>query len=177
VKSREIASRYATALYDVAVEQESVPAVEGELRDLVEEIAQVEDFQRFLTHPLISRETKIDLVQKAFPEISPAVGNMVGLLIRNRREGYLDLIYDEFLEVRAAAENTARIRVVTATALTNEDRKALKDRLQQALGKSVSLEERVEEGLLAGARIEVEGRTIDVSLRAKLSELRSSLER
>jgi F-type H+-transporting ATPase subunit delta len=177
VKSRQIASRYAEALYDVAVEQDAVPAVEEELRVLVEEVRDVRDFERFLTHPLISRGEKLELVGKTFPKLSLSLGNLVELLIRNRREGYLDLIYDEFLEARSKAEDLARVRVITARELTEEDRERLRDRLERALGRAVSLESCVEEGLLAGARIEVEGRTIDVSLRAKLSELRHSLER
>jgi F-type H+-transporting ATPase subunit delta len=177
VRSREIASRYAGALYEVASEDGSVPEIAEELRVVVEEIRDVNGFGRFLTHPLISREKKTDLVEAAFPALSSPVANMVRLLIQNRREGYLDLIYDAFLEARSAAENLARVQVATAKPLGEEDRIRLQERLEQALGKSVSLEVRAEEGLLAGARIEVEGRTIDASLRAKLRELRHSLER
>jgi len=177
VRSREIASRYAGALYEVAVEENAVPAVADELRVLVEEIREVDGFDRFLTHPLISRERKLELIGSAFPDLSSSVANMIGLLVRNRREGYLELIYDEFLEARSAAEDLARVRIVTATPLEEEDRVRLAERLEKALGRVVVLEDACEEGLLAGARIEVEGRTIDASLRAKLSELKHSLER
>jgi len=177
VRSREIASRYAGALYEVAVEANTVPAVADELKTLVDEVREVDGLGRFLTHPLISRGKKLELIGAAFPDLSASVSNMIGLLVRNRREGYLDLIYDGFLEARAEAENLARVSVATATPLADEDRRSLTDRLGEALGRTVLLEERLDEGLLAGARIEVEGRTIDASLRAKLDELRSSLER
>ena len=177
MRSREIAGRYAGALYEVAVEQNAVPTIAEELKSLVDQIGEVENLNRFLTHPLISREKKMDLVEAAFPGLSPPVANTVGLLIRNRREAYLDLIYDEFLEARSAAENVARVRVPTATPLHDEERRRLLDRLERSFGQSVTLEEELEEGLVAGARIEVEGRTIDASLRAKLSELHHSLER
>ena len=177
MRSREIASRYAGALYEVAVEQESVPEIGEELRTLVEEIGEVEDLGRFLTHPLISRAKKLELVHAAFPDLSPSVANAVELLVRNRREEYLDLIYDEFLEARSAGENLARVRVVTATPLAGDDRRRLEARLGASFGRPVAIEERLEEELVAGARIEVEGRTIDASLRGKLSELRDLLER
>jgi len=177
VRSREIARRYAGALYAVAIEENAVGPIEEELRGVVEEIEGVGDFKRFLTHPLISRERKTALVGAAFPSLSTYVGNTIELLIRNRREGYLDLILDEFLEVRAQAEETARVRVVTATPLSDGDRRRLTERLEAALGRSVDLEDRLEEGLLAGARIEVEGKTIDATLRARLGQLRTSLER
>jgi len=177
VRSKEIAERYAGALYEVAVEQDTVPAVAEELKTLVDEVYGVEDLARFLTHPLISREKKTELIDAAFPDLSASVANMIHLLIRNRREGYLDLIHDAFLDVRSAAEDLARVRVLTAKRLADEDRRRLKERLERALGRPVDLEERLAEGLLAGARIEVEGRTVDASLRAKLGGLRGALER
>ncbi|MGB2983567.1 MAG: ATP synthase F1 subunit delta [Candidatus Bipolaricaulia bacterium] len=177
MRSREIAKRYARALHAVAVEEGTVVAIEEELQSVVREMKEVEDFERFLTHPLISREKKTALVVSAFPDLSTYVANTIRLLIRNRREGYIDLIYDEFLEARATAEKYARVRVVTAQPLSDDDRLRLKERLEAALGRAVNLEDRLEEGLLAGARIEVEGKTIDATLRANLSELRSSLER
>jgi F-type H+-transporting ATPase subunit delta len=177
VRSREIAERYAGALYEVAVERGAVPAVAEEMKTLVDEVYEVKDLVRFLTHPLISRERKTELVGAAFPDLSPSVANMVGLLIRNRREGYLDLIYDAFLEAQAAAEQLARVRVVTAAPLTDEDRRRLKERLERALGQAVSLEEDLAGELLAGARIEVQGRTVDASVRARLARLRDALER
>jgi F-type H+-transporting ATPase subunit delta len=176
VRSREIAKRYAKALYAVAVEEGTVAAIEEELQGVVREMKEVEDFERFLTHPLISREKKTALVGSAFPDLSTYVMNTIRLLIRNRREGYIDLICDEFLEARAAAENYARVRIVTAMPLSDEDHLRLKERLEAALGRAVNLEDRLEEGLLAGARIEVEGKTIDATLRASLSELKTSLE-
>jgi len=177
VRSREIASRYAGALYEVAVESEQVTAVEEELGDLVRGIREVEDFERFLTHPLISRAKKEALVSSAFPDLSQHLSNTIRLLIRNRREGYLDLIYDEFLEARSRAENLARARVITAEGLSDEDRESLRRRLETALGRPVKLEEDRDEGLLAGARIEVEGKTIDATLRARIEKLRGLLER
>lgn len=177
MRSREIARRYASALYAVAVEEGTVVAIEEELQGVVREMKEVEDFERFLTHPRISREKKAALVRSAFPDLSDCVAKTIRLLIRNRREAYIDLIYDEFLEERAAAERCARVRVVSAMLLSDDDRLRLKEQLEAALGRTVNLEDRLEQGLLAGARIEVEGKTMDATLRARLSELRTSLER
>lgn len=177
MKSREIANRYAGALYEASVEVGNVDRVTDELCILVDEIREVDGFERFLTHPLIARRKKLELVKASFPDLSLFVGNLVELLVRNRREGYLELIYDEFLEARSEAENLARVRVITAKVLGDDERKGLTERLERGLGRTVRLEDRVEEGLLAGARIELEGRTIDASLRAKLNELRNELER
>jgi F-type H+-transporting ATPase subunit delta len=175
VRSREIARRYADALYAIAAEEGHEDQMEGELGVVVEEIAAVPDFARFLAHPLVTREQKLTLMAHAFPELSQYVRNMLQLLIRNGREVYADLIYDEFLAARAEAEGLTRVRVTTAGPLSEEDRHRLHERLTTALGRAVKLDERLDEGLLAGARIEVEGNVIDGTLRAQLSELKAVL--
>jgi F-type H+-transporting ATPase subunit delta len=177
VRSRETARRYAGALYEVAVEDGNVAGIEAELAEIVRQLRDVEGLHRFLAHPLMLREKKEALISSAFPDLSPHVANAMRLLIRHRRESYLDLIYDEFLEVRSEAENLARARVVTAAPLSDEERTRLAKRLETALGRPVKLEEERDERLLAGARIEVEGKTIDATLRARIEKLRTVLER
>ena len=98
------------------------------------------------------------------------------LLIRNRRETYLDLIYDEFVDIRTAAEGMIQVTVTTAQALPDEDRGRLRERLEKTLNRPVQLEERIDERMLGGARIEVAGHVMDGTIRARLGELRKQLE-
>ena len=171
----EVARRYADALYQVAVEQDAIDATEKELRSVVRGVEGTADFGRFLAHPLISRDEKTELVVKTFPEMSERLANLLKLLIRNRRESYLDLIYDQFVEVRVEAEGLAKIEVTSARPLTDENRAQLTARLEEALGRRVLLEGRVDEALIGGARIEMGGRVIDGTLRARLGRLRALL--
>ncbi|MFC2081674.1 ATP synthase F1 subunit delta [Candidatus Bipolaricaulota bacterium] len=171
----EVARRYADALYQVAVEQDAMDATEQELRAVVRGVEGTADFGRFLAHPLISRDEKAELVVKTFPEMSERLANLLKLLIRNRRESYLDLIYDQFVEVRVEAEGLAKIEVTSAKPLTEEGRARLTSRLEEAVGRRVLLEERVDEALIGGARIEMDGRVIDGTVRARLERLRALL--
>ena len=177
MRSREIARRYADALYQIARDEDRVTAVEDELRAIAGDVSEITDMERYLTHPLVSRDEKDRLLESAYGDLDEAVVGLLRLLVRNGREGYIDLILDEYLSVRAEAERTARIRVVSAQALAEDERDALRTRLQTALGRTVVLEEQLDEGLLAGVRIEVEGKVIDGTLLAKVNELRASLER
>ena len=177
MRSREIARRYADALYQIARDEDRVIAVEDELRAIAGDVSEITDMERYLTHPLVSREEKDRLLASAYGGVDEAVVGLLRLLVRNGREGYIDLILDEYLSVRSEAEQTARIRVISAQALTDEQRDALRARLEASLGRTVVLDEQLDEGLLAGVRIEVEGKVIDGTLLAKVNELRASLER
>jgi len=86
VRSKEIAERYAAALYAVAREGGIVEEIEAELSSIVDAIRTIPDFARFLAHPLIGRERKISLVEEGFPELSEYMRNMIRLLVQNGRD-------------------------------------------------------------------------------------------
>jgi F-type H+-transporting ATPase subunit delta len=176
VRSREIARRYAEALYLLVHEQGNMDQVEAEYRRVLADVAEVPEFGLFLAQPLIARERKVRVFDQAFPELFGYLRNLVHLLIRNRREDYLGLIYEEFRVLQAEAEGIIRVQVASARAFSSEERDRLTDRLMQTLGRRVTLEERLDPELLGGVRLEVDGKVIDGTLRARLEELRALLE-
>jgi F-type H+-transporting ATPase subunit delta len=175
VRSREIARRYAEALYDLAAEEGVVDSIETDYGRVLTEIEEVPDLLRFLVHPLVSREAKNALLDRTFPDLSEYLRNLFSLLICNGREGYLDLIYDEFRSLHAEAEGIVRVKVLTAKELSSEDRDRLMNRLAEGLGKRVKLEEELDRSLIGGVRIEVGGKVIDGTLRARLEGLQALL--
>jgi len=177
VRSQEIARRYATALYQVSVDDAAVEAIEGELAAVAVGTSRDLDVSRFLSHPLVPKETKSEFLATAFPEASERMRSFLELLTHNRRETYLDLIYDEFVDIRTAAEGMIQVRVTTAHALSEDDTERLSVRLETALGCPVRLEKHIDETMLGGARIEAAGQVLDGTIRARLGELRQQLER
>jgi len=176
VKSHEIARRYAEALYRLATEQGNVDQIDSEYEQLLADTAEVPEVNLFLAHPLVSRQKKNRLIEQAFPQLSVYLRNLMHLLIRNGREDYLGLIFEQFLSLRAEEEGVIRVQVATAQEFSSDDRSRLANRLTEALGRRVKLEERLDPGLLGGVRLEVDGRVIDGTLRAKLEGLLAVLE-
>lgn len=175
MKSQETARRYAEALYTLAVEEDCVESIDNDYRRIVEEIKDVPDVLRYLTHPLVARDAKTSFLREAFPDASEYLHNMFGLLVRNGREGYIDMIYDEFARLRSQQEGIVQVRVITAQKLSSQDRKQLALHLEKKLGGRVSLDEQVNESLIGGLRIEIGGKVIDGTLRARLDELKTVL--
>lgn len=176
MRSQEIARRYATALYEVAVENAAVNETENELANIVEVASGETEAHRFLAHPLVPREKKSHFLAAAFPETTSRMNNFLELLIRNRRETYLDLIYHEFVRIKTAAAGMIQVAVITAQPLSDQDKRRLTNRLEKALKKPVQLDEHVEDSLLGGIRIEAAGHVMDGTIRARLEELRKKLE-
>ena len=177
MRSREIARRYAEALYEVAAEGDFVDQIEDELNTTLLEVGDVPQFAQYLSHPLVTRRDKLALIQETFAGRSDVLQNTLALLVRNGREAYLDLMVDEFYAVRSEREHRQRVHVVTACELSDADRARLRERLETALGKDVRMDERIDPGVIGGIRVELDGKVLDGTVRARLSDLRSSLER
>ena len=155
MRSRDVARKIARDLYALAGEEKTADALERELREIA-----------------ASTETRAPgaVADGAFPEASEGFRHLMGLLVR-------DLVLGEFLSVRAEAEDVVRVRVVTAQALSSEERERIVERVGQTLGYRVKLEESVDPAVLAGARLEIEGRTLDGTLKARLEKLHRTLRR
>ena len=175
MRSTEVARRYAEALYELAVETESVDSVKDAFRALVDDLKETPDLVRYLSHPMVLRDRKVALVEEVFADVPEILENLLRLVIHNQREAYLDLIYEEYLVVEADATGVSRVRVTTATVLEDDERSRLVERLSEAMGTRVRLEERLDERLLGGARLETDGKVIDGTLKARLDRLRSLL--
>lgn len=158
MRSRDVARRIAQDLYALAGEEKTADALERELREIAAS-----------TDASAAGEPG-RVVDKAFPEASEGFRHLMGLLVR-------DLVLGEFLSVRAEAEGVVRVRVVTAQALSSDERKRVVEKLGQTFGVRVKLEESVDPAVLAGARLEIEGRTLDGTLKARLDRLYRTLRR
>jgi F-type H+-transporting ATPase subunit delta len=73
-------------------------------------------------------------------------------------------------------QGIAHVRVKTAVPLTDEEREALAQRLQQLTGRRVVLETEVDEGIIGGLVVQIGDRIIDGSTRSQLLALRRQLE-
>ncbi len=160
MRSRDVARKIAEDLYSLASQEKTTDALERELR----KIAASTD-----AAPAAAKGEAGRVVEAAFPEASDGFRHLMGLLVR-------DLVLGEFLSVRAEAEGLVRVRVVTAQALSPEERGRFTEKLGHALGLKVKLEETVDPAVLAGARIEIEGRTLDGTLKARLDRLHRTLD-
>lgn len=83
-----------------------------------------------------------------------------------------DLIAGEFVELKRLRlpEDVGEVRVASAFALTPAQRKGLLKKLEESLGRSISLKEEVDPKIVAGIVIYIGDLVLDGSLRNKIKE-------
>ncbi|MEM6489869.1 MAG: F0F1 ATP synthase subunit delta [Pseudomonadota bacterium] len=173
-----VAERYATALLDLALEQNAVDAVAADVDALGAAIDASDDLQAMLESPLYKREEQ----SRAIAALADAMG--LGPLVRNtalvmagkRRLFVLRGALTRFRQLLAAHRGEVTADVISAKALTKAQHAALTRTLKKALGREVALDTAVDESLIGGLVVRVGSRMIDTSIRSQLARLQQSMK-
>ncbi|WP_337269344.1 F0F1 ATP synthase subunit delta [Oryzifoliimicrobium ureilyticus] len=173
-----VAERYASSLFELALEEGALDAVSSDLGRLQAMLDESEDLRRFVSSPVFSADEQLAgisaLCEKA--GISGFVGNFVKLVARNRRLFALPGMIKAYRVIAARHRGELTADVVSAHALSPEQENELKAALKGVTGKDVAVSVTVDPSILGGLVVKVGSRQIDTSLRTKLSTLKLALK-
>lgn len=174
VNTATVPGRYASALFALAQDQNSLADVERDLASLQEMIGQSDDLQRLILSPVYSSEQQTKALSAIMDQagMSALTANFVKLLARNRRLFAITDIIQVFRKMAAAARGEVEAQVTSATPLTEEQRQSLMERLRVIVGRDVQLNTSIDPNILGGLIVKVGSRMIDTSLRTKLAMLK-----
>ena len=170
--------RYASALFDLASENGTVSAVEGDLEKLGQAIHESADLSALIRNPQISREAAagaIDAVAGVLG-LSQLSKNFLGVLAGNRRLGALPEIIRAFAAIAAAQRGEATADVTSAHALTDEQIEQLRQKLELREGRKVKIKTSVDPELLGGLVLTIGSKRIDSSIRTRLNSLAQAMK-
>jgi F-type H+-transporting ATPase subunit delta len=173
-----VAGRYANALFELALEQNALGAVEQDLATFAEALEEAPDLRRLVQSPVISAEEQaraLDAVLKAL-KLGTLTGNFLKLAAKNRRLFAVPDMMRAFRMALARHRDQVNAEVTSAAKLEDGQLRALKQALAAALGKDVQLDQKVDASLLGGLIVKVGSRMIDSSLRTKLSSLKHAMK-
>jgi F-type H+-transporting ATPase subunit delta len=174
----EVADRYAQALFDLAVDQKKLPAVEKDLASFNGMIDNSADLKRLIASPVFSKDEQVAAIDAVLgkAKISGLVGNFIRVLAANRRLFAFTGIVQRVSELAAEHRGEISAAVTSATKLSAAQVKDLKASLKSVVGKDVTLTQTVDADILGGLIVKMGSRQIDTSLRTKLSSLKLSLK-
>ncbi|MEH7119525.1 F0F1 ATP synthase subunit delta [Neobacillus vireti] len=171
-----VAKRYASALFQIANEQQILGQVEEDLRVVKEVLEYNPDLKAVLKSSKLTIDKKKEIVKNAFASVNVYVLNTVLILIDRHREDQIAEVTDQFLELANEAMGIAEAEVYSARELTDAERDALSATFAAKIGKkSLRIENIVDSSLLGGIRLRIGNRIYDGSLRGKLDRLERKL--
>ncbi len=173
-----LAGRYATALFELAVEAKAVDAVAGDLEALKTLLAENADLQRLVRSPVLSRgeQTKAILAILDRAGAHDLTRRFVGLLAERRRLFILAAVIEAFAGLLAEHRGEVRAEVTSARALSAAQLDRIEALLRKVIGGRVVVDAGVDEELIGGLVVRVGSRMVDASLRTKLQRLQLAMK-
>jgi F-type H+-transporting ATPase subunit delta len=173
-----VARRYATALFELGLEEEALEQIEVDLNRFGEALDAAEDLRRLVKSPMFSAEEQGRALGAILEElkIEGLTNNFLLLVSKNRRFFAAPDMIRAFRAMLAERRGEMSATVTAASKLTDTQVTALKQGLKAALGKDVMLDQLVDPSLIGGIMLKVGSRMIDTSIRTKLNSLKHAMK-
>lgn len=164
---------YAVALFALAVEEDSVEEYDSALSLIGSVIEDNPEYIDLLASPAIVLEERIQAIDEAFgAHIPENVASFLKILCENSHIRILEACIEEYRKLAMAFSKTAVAEIFSAVELSDEQKKGICVKLEKLTGKSIDATYIIDESLIGGVKIEVEGKTFDGTVKHRLSQVK-----
>ena len=173
-----VSGRYATALFDLARDQNVVDAVKADLDNFEVLLDESADLKRLVRSPVFSADSQsralVAVLEKA--GISGISANLLKVLTANRRLFAVADVIRAYRALVAKYKGEASADVTVAEPLSDKNLDALKAALKSVTGKDVALNVKVDPSIIGGLVVKLGSRMVDSSLRTKLNSIKHAMK-
>ena len=173
-----MAGRYATALFELALEANALDSVTADLAAFDALVADNPDLLRLVRSPVFGAEEQTKALTAVLGKagISGLAANFLKVIASNRRLfAVRDMIRDyRALVARHKGEVTAQLTV--AETLSDARLGEIKDALKSVTKKDVHVDVHIDPTIIGGLIVKVGSRMVDSSLRTKLNAIKFAMK-
>lgn len=173
-----MAGRYANALFELALEEKKLDAVNADLDRFDALIGGSPDLERLVRSPVFSADEQgkalAAILNKA--GIGGITANFLNVIAGNRRLFAVRDMIKNFRKLLAQHKGEVTAEVTAAEKLSDTQLGALKAALKSVTGKDVDLNVRVDPAVIGGLVVKLGSRMVDSSLRTKLNAIKYAMK-
>ena len=173
-----MAGRYATALFELALDDNALDAVRADLDRFDAAVAQSADLARLVRSPVFSAKEQV----RALTAVLELIG-LRGLsaqflltIASNRRLSAVRDIIRAYRQLVARHRGEVAAQVTLAQPPSERHLAALKEALDSVTGKHVQVDVKVDPAIIGGLVVKLGSRMVDSSLRTKLNALKHAMK-
>ena len=170
------AVNYGNALYELSKDRGLSQKILGEFEEVAKILEENPDYIRVLSLTSLSKAERCGLLDGAFSgKIEQYLLNYLKVMLEN---GHIRSAAESFGQYKKRYYEDAGIEeayVSSAVALTEDQRRRLTDKLASLTGKDVILHTSVDEKLIGGIRLQLNGQQYDGTVRERLDRLQKIL--
>ena len=168
-----LAKRYARALFDLSLEMKQEEKVAADMRLVGKVLDENRQLRRVMANPVLHDDKKVKILQQLFEkQISELTLRFFSLLVRKRREVYLESICQAFEEIYLDFRKIIKAELVTAGGADKDIRKKVIEKLKAITDKEIELTDKVDEEIIGGFVARLGDYQYDASVATQLRKLR-----
>jgi F-type H+-transporting ATPase subunit delta len=172
-----VGERYAKALIELALTNELVSnSIATDLGFINNTINDNPDLKNSLNHPSYSATQKRALLKEIFMgQVQELSLRLLDLLVNRRRLGLLPAIDYSYRKLLNEKHNVVTAQLTSSEELSESNLADIKARLNEYLGKNLSLETTIDSSLIAGFVLRIGDQVLDGSLKGRLNNIEKVL--
>lgn len=179
MQAAEISARYAKALFSIATEKDNRQKIFDDLKSLRAVVEKDSEIKEFFSSQVVTADQKKSALKKALDKVGAEdeVVSFLNVLADKGRLGILDSIVEAYERTSDDAHGVTRGRVKSAKPLSEDEQKAVEDKINQVTGKKVILNYECDPSVIGGLIAEVGGYVFDDTIITHLRRLKEDIKR
>ena len=173
-----MAGRYATALFELALEEHAIDAVRVDLDRFDAMIAESPDLQRLVRSPVFTADVQTKALSAVLDKagIGGLSARFLKVVSSNRRLFAAQDMARAFRTLVARHKGETQATITVAEKPTDAHLAAIKDALKAVTKKDVQVEVKVDPSIIGGLIVKLGSRMVDTSLRTKLNAIKLAMK-
>lgn len=172
----QTARLYGGSMYELAAEEQKTDVILEQMQVIRKLFYEQPEYLRLLCEPSVAKGERTDLIEAAFGgQAERYLVNFLKLLCERGILNEYAGCCDEFKKRYNADQGITEAVVTAAVPLSETQLEALKEKLETVSGKRVSLVQKLDASVMAGLRVELEGKQMDGTVKGRLSGISRTL--
>ena len=173
-----VSDRYASALYELAVEKKLVDPLLMDLSNLKNILNNNKELSLVVKSPLISSLDKLNIFESLLKKINAneLTNTFLKVIEKNKRFSNLASIINQFININSQKRGDILADITSANELNDEQKNNITNQLKSILGEKLSLSFDVDNNIMGGLIVKVGSKMIDTSLANKINKLKIAMK-
>ena len=168
---------YGSSLYDLAAEEKLTEPIREQMLAIKQILRDNPDYIRLLSEPSIKKAERLGLIDKAFGgSCEKYLVSFIKLLCERGLLGEYEGCCEIFTKRYNEDHNISEAVVTSAVTLSDSQIKALTAKLEAMSGKKIMITTKIDPKVLAGIKVELDGKQLDGTVSGRLQGIQRKLE-
>lgn len=176
MKGNKVASRYAQALLDLAIEQDVLDKVNADMILVAELCNESRELENLLKSPIVDAGKKLAALEMVFAkDLHKLSMGFITLIIKKSRESLVKEIAESFVALYKVHKNIVDVFITSAVPLDAQVKEKIVQKIKTKFSGDIVVTESIDEKLLGGFVVKFDDKQIDSSIASQLTNLKNLL--